>query len=84
MSSGKKQRRVALVTGCSEPQSLGVATVRHLQSKGWRVIATARKAETMLSLSESGVDVRPASIILPRKLTFVDASSGYRLAIINR
>jgi NADP-dependent 3-hydroxy acid dehydrogenase YdfG len=84
MAFGTEQRRVALVTGCSEPQSLGVATVRHLQSKGWRVIATARKAETMQALSESGVDVRPASIIHPRKLTLVDASSGYRLAIVYR
>lgn len=57
MSSTTKNQRVALVTGCSEPQSLGVATVRHLQSKGWRVIATARKAETMRALQESGIDV---------------------------
>ena len=54
---GRERQRVALVTGCSEPSSLGVAIVKHLQAKGWRVIATARKIETMQALETSGVDV---------------------------
>ena len=57
MSTSNNRQRVALVTGCSEPNSLGVATVKHLQSKGWKVIATARKVETMKALKATGVEV---------------------------
>jgi NADP-dependent 3-hydroxy acid dehydrogenase YdfG len=64
MSPSEETRRVALITGCSEPQSLGVATVRQLQKRGWRVIATARKAESMRALQEDGVDVSALCIRL--------------------
>ena len=57
MSTSNNRQRVALVTGCSEPTSLGVATVKHLHSKGWKVIATARKVETMKALQTSGIEV---------------------------
>ena len=57
MSTSNNRQRVALVTGCSEPTSLGVATVKHLHSRGWKVIATARKVETMKALQTSGIEV---------------------------
>jgi NADP-dependent 3-hydroxy acid dehydrogenase YdfG len=63
MSTRTNQRqRVALVTGCSEPTSLGVATVHRLHKNGWKVIATARKVETMQALKSSGIDVSPFDI----------------------
>jgi NADP-dependent 3-hydroxy acid dehydrogenase YdfG len=64
MSTANNRQRVALITGCSEPNSLGVATVKHLHSKGWKVVATARKVETMQALKASGIEVcRPLSHI---------------------
>jgi len=56
-NQSEERHRVALVTGCSEPDSLGVATVQHLHKRGWRVIATARRIETMQALKASGIEV---------------------------
>ncbi|WVQ85604.1 hypothetical protein IAT38_007770 [Cryptococcus sp. DSM 104549] len=50
-------KRVALITGCSEPKSLGANLALALLVKGWRVFATARKVETMRGLQDDGCDV---------------------------
>ncbi|WVQ77981.1 hypothetical protein IAT38_000062 [Cryptococcus sp. DSM 104549] len=50
-------QRVALITGCSEPESIGANIARQLAKKGWRVFATARKVETMKGLEEEGCDL---------------------------
>jgi NADP-dependent 3-hydroxy acid dehydrogenase YdfG len=58
MSRSSQSKRVALITGCSEPTSLGVAMVKQLHEQGWQVIATARKVETMEALEAIGITVR--------------------------
>jgi NAD(P)-dependent dehydrogenase (short-subunit alcohol dehydrogenase family) len=49
--------RVALVTGCSEPHSIGAAIVRDLLKRDFVVYATARKVETMKELATDGAKV---------------------------
>ncbi|CAD6590295.1 MAG: hypothetical protein TREMPRED_005687 [Tremellales sp. Tagirdzhanova-0007] len=46
--------QVALITGCSEPGSLGASLALELRKRGWQVIATARKIETMKLLATEG------------------------------
>ncbi|WVQ77982.1 hypothetical protein IAT38_000063 [Cryptococcus sp. DSM 104549] len=50
-------QRVAIITGCSEPESIGANIARKLLKKGWRVFATARKVETMEGLKKEGCDL---------------------------
>ena len=50
-------QRVAFITGCSEPSSLGASFALDLLSRGWKVIASARKLETMQSLEVAGCEV---------------------------
>jgi NADP-dependent 3-hydroxy acid dehydrogenase YdfG len=47
-------KRVAIITGCSEPNSLGAAFSRDLLARGWTVFATARKESTLSQLKEAG------------------------------
>lgn len=47
-------KRVAVITGCSEPQSLGAAFARELLGHGWTVFATARKLQTLAPLKATG------------------------------
>lgn len=43
-------RRSILITGCSS--GIGLASARVLKARGWRVLATARKAEDLTRLNE--------------------------------
>jgi NADP-dependent 3-hydroxy acid dehydrogenase YdfG len=52
-----KTNKVALITGCSEPQSLGAALATELNRRGYRVFATARNIHTMDHLRALGCDV---------------------------
>lgn len=47
-------KRVAIITGCSEANSLGAAFSRELLARDWVVFATARKEATLTHLRESG------------------------------
>lgn len=47
-------KRVAVITGCSEPKSLGAAFSRELLARGWTVFATARKEATLSPLRDAG------------------------------
>ncbi|KAL1406612.1 hypothetical protein Q8F55_008318 [Vanrija albida] len=49
--------RVALITGCSEPTSIGAAIALELLSRGVRVFATARRIATLKPLAEAGCDI---------------------------
>lgn len=49
--------RVALITGCSEPSSLGAALALALHRQGVKVYATARVASTMSALAAEGINV---------------------------
>lgn len=57
MGLKRDERRVVLITGCSESTSLGAAFTRELLKRGWRVFATARKIETLEYLQSEGADV---------------------------
>lgn len=63
-TSGK---RVALITGCSEPSSLGALLALELAKvHDYRVFASARRVETLKGLAAEGLDVsttpRPRAI----------------------
>jgi 1-acylglycerone phosphate reductase len=47
-------KRVAVITGCSEPNSLGAAFARELLNRNWTVFATARNESTLSQLREAG------------------------------
>lgn len=59
-----ESRKVALVTGCSEPHSLGAALSLDLLRRGFRVFATARRIKTLAPLQAKGCDV--GSVPSPR------------------
>jgi NAD(P)-dependent dehydrogenase (short-subunit alcohol dehydrogenase family) len=58
-------QKVALVTGCSEPESLGAAMASSLLSRGWKVYATSINVDSMANLREAGCDVDlPGHVLL--------------------
>jgi len=53
--------RTILITGCSS--GIGLASARTLKSRGWRVLATARKAEDLAMLERDlGVEALPLEL----------------------
>ena len=52
-----KTERVAFITGCSEPDSLGAALARDLLSRKWWVFVSARKISTLEPLKALGCEV---------------------------
>lgn len=56
--------RSILITGCSS--GIGLACARVLKARGWRVLATARKAEDVMRLNEGeGVEALPLDLADP-------------------
>lgn len=48
-------KRVAIISGCSEPTSLGAAFAHDLLARGgWTVFATARNESTLSGLADAG------------------------------
>ncbi|HSN17150.1 MAG TPA: SDR family NAD(P)-dependent oxidoreductase [Gammaproteobacteria bacterium] len=52
--------RSVLITGCSS--GIGLATAELLKSRGWRVIASARKPEDVAKLQALGLDAVPLDV----------------------
>lgn len=67
----RKNQRVALITGCSEPNSIGANLALDLVRRGWRVYATARKVETLAALKAEGAHVLALDVV--DKLSVQDA-----------
>ncbi|KAL1409439.1 hypothetical protein Q8F55_003422 [Vanrija albida] len=55
--------RVALITGCSEPSSLGAHLALELKRRGFRVFATARRLATMEHLRAEGLDTFELDVV---------------------
>lgn len=63
-------QRVALITGCSEPNSIGANLALDLLRRGWKVYATARKVETLAPLKAEGAQVLALDVV--DKLSIAD------------
>lgn len=48
------KQKVALITGCSNPTSLGAAMAVDLYNRGWKVYATSIEVESMTQLQKLG------------------------------
>ncbi len=53
------RKKIALITGCSNPDSLGAAMARELLTRGWKVYATSIAVESMADLQKLGSEVLP-------------------------
>ncbi|MAY63863.1 MAG: short-chain dehydrogenase [Rhizobiales bacterium] len=53
----KTDRKVVLITGCSS--GIGAHCARRLMQDGWRVIASARKADDIATLRAAGIEAFP-------------------------
>ena len=53
--------RVILITGCSS--GIGLCAARGLQTRGWRVFATARRLEDVTRLQELGLESLPLDLV---------------------
>ena len=56
-------KRVAIVTGCSEINSLGAAFSKELLKRGWTVFATARKISTLSALEAAGCQIVELDVV---------------------
>lgn len=65
-----KAQRVALITGCSESNSIGANLALDLLRRGWKVYATARKVETLAPLKAEGAQVLALDVV--DKLSIAD------------
>ncbi len=80
-------RRSILITGCSS--GIGLASARVLKARGWRVLATARKAEDLTRLNEEeGVEALQLDLADPlpsprvlKKRCVAPAASSLRSSI---
>jgi len=64
------KRKTVLITGCS-PGGIGHALAREFSSKGLRVLATARKAETISDLVPFGIETLSLEVDKPESVSAV-------------
>ena len=79
-------RGVVLITGCSS--GIGHATAALLKSRGWRVFATARKAEDLARLSAEGLEALQLDVCDPASMeralaTLLTLTGGRLDALVN-
>ncbi|KAL1412205.1 hypothetical protein Q8F55_003216 [Vanrija albida] len=80
--------RVALVTGCSEPDSLGAQLALSLaKTHGFRVFATARNAKSLAGLAAEGLDTLALDVTKPDEIaaaaTAVKEAAGRLDVLVN-
>lgn len=63
------KQKVALITGCSSPTSLGAAMALKLLKRNWKVYATSIEASSMTELQKSGCEASPIHFPLNSKLS---------------
>lgn len=59
-------QKVAFITGCST--GIGRELAMQLNNQGWKVVATARRIETLESLEKAGCLVLPLDVTEPRQI----------------
>ncbi|WOO79829.1 NADPH-dependent 1-acyldihydroxyacetone phosphate reductase [Vanrija pseudolonga] len=79
--------RVALITGCSEPTSLGAHLALELKRRGFRVFASARKLSTMDALKAEGLDTIELDVVsadsIVAALAHITAEAGRLDVLVN-
>ncbi|CAO2655984.1 Nn.00g047870.m01.CDS01 [Neocucurbitaria sp. VM-36] len=76
------KQKVALITGCSSPTSLGAAMALALLNREWKVYATSIDVDSMTDLHKSGCEVLPLDVT---KATDIEAAAkvvGDRLDLL--
>ena len=78
--------RTVLVTGCSS--GIGAATARYLATRGWRVLATARKPVDLDALRAAGLEPIPLDLADPDSVQaaarlVLDATAARLDALVN-
>jgi len=77
--------RSVLITGCSS--GIGRATAEHLKSRGWRVIASARKTKDVAALQAAGFEALPLDVAdaaeVERAVREAEALTGGLDALVN-
>lgn len=63
------KQKVALITGCSNPTSLGAAMALELLKRNWKVYATSIEASSMTDLQKSGCEASPIHFSLTSRLS---------------
>ncbi|KAF2631069.1 NAD(P)-binding protein [Macroventuria anomochaeta] len=66
------RQKVALITGCSSPTSLGAAMALTLLKRNWKVYATSIEASSMTDLHKSGCEVLSLNVT---KTTDIEAAA---------
>lgn len=81
-------QRIALITGCSEPTSVGATLALDLQRRGYRVFVSARNDATLKPLAAEGLDtleldVTNAESIAQAKATITEKTGGRLDVLVN-
>lgn len=72
------RQKVALITGCSNPTSLGATMALDLLKRGWNVYATSIEVDSMADLQKSGCEVHSLHLRSDSSLT----SKPYRYYLL--
>lgn len=74
--------RVVLITGCSS--GIGAALARDILARGWTVVATARRPESLHALGEAGADCQRCDVTSDADVRALYAHIGERYGRLDR